>query len=363
MARRCDVLVVGAGPAGSTCAAHLVAAGFDVVIADRAVFPRAKPCAGWITPEVTASLRLDLDDYARGRTLQPVDGFEVGVLEGRRVACVFDHVVSYAIRRCELDAYLLRRCGAEVLEGVAVTHAGRRGDAWRAAGVEATMLVGAGGHFCPVARLLNPDEQASPSLIVAQEAEIELPRSFACPVSGTRPELYFCRDLRGYGWCVRKGDRLSVGMGRQDPVDLAPAVRAFVAGLQRAGRLPAPLLADWHGHAYLPYGRQARRRVGERILLIGDAAGLAFPSSGEGILPAVESGRLAAEVIARAAPCFDGARLAAYEYALSRRLGAPPAAETGTHQARPLRAWLARWAMGVPCAARRVLVSRFLHHA
>ena len=78
--QHCDVLIVGGGPAGSSCAWMLHRAGLDVVVLDRAVFPRDKVCAGWITPPVVAALHLDLDDYRRGRTLQPITGFRTGVI-------------------------------------------------------------------------------------------------------------------------------------------------------------------------------------------------------------------------------------------------------------------------------------------
>src|SRR5439155_2779664 len=76
----CDVLIVGGGPAGSTCAWALGRAGLEVVVMDAAVFPRDKVCAGWITPQVIAELDLDLDDYRRGRTLQPITAFRTGLL-------------------------------------------------------------------------------------------------------------------------------------------------------------------------------------------------------------------------------------------------------------------------------------------
>ena len=69
----CDVLIVGGGPAGSTCARALKNAGLDVLILDKSVFPRDKVCAGWITPQVVEELDLDVDDYRRGRVLQPID--------------------------------------------------------------------------------------------------------------------------------------------------------------------------------------------------------------------------------------------------------------------------------------------------
>ena len=75
---RCDVLIVGGGPAGSSAAWALRDAGLDVVVLDRREFPRDKTCAGWVTPQVVESLELDLADYARGgRTLQPLHGFAV----------------------------------------------------------------------------------------------------------------------------------------------------------------------------------------------------------------------------------------------------------------------------------------------
>ena len=71
-----DVLVVGGGPAGSSLARALRRAGLDVTVMDRSTFPRDKVCAGWITPAVVQALDLDLEDYGRGRVLQPIQGFQ-----------------------------------------------------------------------------------------------------------------------------------------------------------------------------------------------------------------------------------------------------------------------------------------------
>ena len=69
---RCDVLIVGGGPAGSSCAWALRGSGLDVAVMDRSTFPRDKVCAGWITPPLVDALQVDLADYALGRTLQPI---------------------------------------------------------------------------------------------------------------------------------------------------------------------------------------------------------------------------------------------------------------------------------------------------
>ena len=86
----CEVVIVGGGPAGSSCAWRLRQAGFDVVIVDKAVFPRHKVCAGWITPPVLDELQIDLHEYGERRTFQPITGFRVGMIGDDNVveACV-----------------------------------------------------------------------------------------------------------------------------------------------------------------------------------------------------------------------------------------------------------------------------------
>ena len=112
-----DVLIVGAGPAGSTCAGQLKRYGMNVLLIDKARFPRDKVCAGWITPQVLESLQLDPKDYGPHRTLQPITGFRVGVMAHSSVNIDYGSVVSYGIRRCEFDEFLLRSSGVPVIEG------------------------------------------------------------------------------------------------------------------------------------------------------------------------------------------------------------------------------------------------------
>src|SRR5262245_29244717 len=100
MTDHADVIVVGGGPAGSSCAWKLRQAGLDVVVIDRARFPRDKVCGGWITPQVVDELRLDLDDYQSSRTLQPITAFRTGLVgQAASVETVYDRPVSYGIRR------------------------------------------------------------------------------------------------------------------------------------------------------------------------------------------------------------------------------------------------------------------------
>src|SRR4029453_16603656 len=98
----CDAVVVGGGPAGSSCAGVLARAGFDVIVLDKSNFPRDKVCAGWITPQVVETLQIDLDDYRRARTLQPIEAFVTALAHRPATTVHYDRVVSYGIRRYEL---------------------------------------------------------------------------------------------------------------------------------------------------------------------------------------------------------------------------------------------------------------------
>jgi len=335
----CDVLIVGGGPAGSACAWQLRRAGIDAAILDRSVFPRDKICGGWITPEVLALLEIDPAAYAISRILQPITGFRTGAIGARGIETPYHAPVSYGIRRREFDHFLVERSGAPVLAGTALETLERRGDHWIANGaIHARIVVGAGGHFCPVVRLVGAKSEAEHA-VVAQEAEFEMTAAqiAACAVRADTPELYFCPDLCGYGWCFRKTNVLNLGLGRADPHRLSTHVRDFFRVLRARIGFDPPVP---RGHAYLLYGSSPRRISGDGWLLIGDAAGLAYPFSGEGILPAVESGLLAAAAIA--AGCIGQ-----YPIALRDRFGAPAG-------------WLERAGAKIPPGLRRRLAPRLL---
>ena len=162
------------------------------------------------------------------------------------------------------------------------------------------------------------------SAVVAQEIEFEMSDSAAgaCRVREEIPELYFCADMQGYGWCFRKGNILNIGLGRADPHRLSAHVTDFQRFLKSSRRISFDV-PPLHGHAYLLYGTSTRNIVGEGYVLVGDAAGLAAPQSGEGIRPAIESGLLAAQSIAAANGRYSQERLESYR--TRPRAGANPA--------------------------------------
>ncbi len=289
-----DVIVVGGGPAGSTAARRLVASGLRVLVLDRADFPREKLCAGWISEPIWDALELSPAAYPRG--LWTWERCHVHY-QGRQAAV---KTRGYFIRRYELDDFLLRRSGAELVRHtVASIRRGEKGwvidDRYRA-----RYLVGAGGTHCPVARLLAPRRTERP--VGVQEIEYEAGEMAVAARRLGRdgePELLLHDDVGGYSWNVPKTGWLNVGCGTMD----ARQVRQAWAHAREHFRdhLPpdaATRLAEAKGHSYYLFDPAHLERCEEDgALLVGDALGLAQPITAEGILPAVISGRLAADAI------------------------------------------------------------------
>lgn len=364
----CDVLIVGGGPAGSSCAWRLRSRGLRVVVLDKARFPRDKTCAGWVTPAVIDTLQIDLDDYRRRNVLQPITGFAVALDRRQPVINHYDKPISYGIRRCEFDHYLLQRCGADVRQQVALKDLRREGERWIVNDTwSAPMLVGAGGHFCPVVRALEAKQPDSETVVAAKEAEFEMTdaQMRQCAVEPQVPELYFCRDLKGYGWCFRKENVLNIGLGREDKHHLSEHLQAFCDDLKKRGRIPADLQTRFKGHAYLLYGHTPRRLVDEGAVLIGDAAGLAYRQSGEGIRPAIESGLLAADAIVKAGGCYTASALRSYEKAIEQRFGTREGSNThpsGGQIASRVKQWLAGLLLRSRWFNRNVVIDRWFLH-
>lgn len=358
-----DLIIVGAGPAGSTLARALQDSGKRILLMDKQDFPRDKTCAGWVTPAVLDSLDIDPEDYRKERILQPIRRFRIGIMGQAPVENGYDEVVSYGIRRCEFDTYLLNRARVPKQLSTTVKTIHRSGDHWVINDTWSTpLLVGAGGHFCPVARLLGEGPGRHETVVAAKETEFAMTPDQAnrCQVRADTPELWFCRDLKGYGWIFRKGDYLNIGLGREDSHRLSEHLQSFVDDMVARQRVPADLPGRFHGHAYLLYGHAQRPLTGDGVLLIGDAAGLAYTRSGEGIRPAIESALLAARVIDRA-PDYSVHALDGYREALEEHFGK----RTGSAELRVpdwIKIPLARTLMRSPWFTRSVVTDQWFLH-
>jgi flavin-dependent dehydrogenase len=363
----CDILIVGAGPAGSSCAWKLRDSGLTTVILDKQIFPRDKVCGGWVTPPVLQELKIDVAEYARSRVLQPIHGFLTSVMGGREMKTDYGKPISYGIRRCEFDDYLLKRCGASIQQGTPLTSLERSGENWIVNGqFRAGLVVGAGGHFCPVARYRGANARNEIS-VAAQETEFEMSESQSkqCSIRPELPELYFCADMKGYGWCVRKNNFLNVGLGRLDPHVLPEHVAGFVDFLKTSGKIGFDLTSHLRGHSYLLYGHSKRDVARDGVLLVGDAAGLAYSQSGEGIRPAVESGLLAGEAILAADGKNGPALCKTYKSFLATRFGKSQKEwtfEIGGHLPTWLVSSLSRFLLASQWFSRRVVLEQWFLH-
>ena len=362
-----QVLIIGGGPAGSSCAKRLKERGVDALLIDKQQFPRDKTCAGWVTPPVFEALGIDPAEYPSDNVLQPITSFRTGILGGKEVHTQYEDIVSYGIRRCEFDDFLLQRSGAQARLGEPLKSLERDGDSWIVNRVmRADLVIGAGGHFCPVARQLGNRKQPRASVVAAQEIEFEVaPADLEQgSVAAETPELFFCRDLQGYGWCFRKGNFLNIGLGRVERDRLSEHVADFCRFLTETGKVACEIPAKLHGHAYQLYERINPTLCDDGVLLIGDAAGLSYPQSGEGIRPAVESALMAADVIAAANGRYTRDNLAPYADRIVERFGKPRSTAITDHLPHGMLRFLAARLMGSRWFSRRVVLDKwFLHRA
>ena len=304
-----DVIVVGAGPGGSTAAHRLSALGKRVLMLDRQSFPRVKVCAGWITPPVLNLLGLRAADYPH--TLQTFCSGSV-VLQEKYYETHFPRTASYGIIRQEFDTFLARRAeaaGVTFLEDVRIKEIelvdldgkpgvqvrSEEGNQW-----SARLIIGAGGTGCPVARKWGRKAKQE-TIIQATESETRVGSDTLrrlTPYYGTT-ELFPEPDFFGYAWYVTKGDWVNIGIGRfsHKTAQLDIHRSEFMNSLRNMGRLSGieEQMVPFARHAYKLYDEVPRQIFGDCFLLIGDAGGFASKWAGEGIRPAIETAIFAAE--------------------------------------------------------------------
>jgi len=291
-----DVIIAGAGPAGSTAAYWLSEAGYQVVVLEKEELPRYKPCGGGIPQAVLDRFPFDFSAIVE-RWVQSVrfrfrDGCEVAAeLPDRSVAMVM---------RDRFDLHILEHADADVRDqeplvdlrqdesGVTVTTAS--GDTLRA-----RYLIGADGANSRVSRLVGLRQDARTGIAI--EAEVPVGRDLL--EEYTDAALFvFGTPSRGYLWVFPKAEHLSVGAGtfQKRLNNMKPLLRGEMnrLGISIDG-------ARLRGHPLPIHAKREPLQKG-RVLLTGDAAGLMDPLLGEGIRHAVDSGRLAAESLLNGGP-------------------------------------------------------------
>ena len=313
---RFDAIVVGAGPAGSTAAFRLSRAGARVLLLDRERFPRDKPCGGGLTYRAVRQLPPTV-------TVEPVvedtvRRCQLGLAYEKRFERRSDEPLILMTQRRRLDAYLADQAaatGAEFRDGVRAT-------ALELEDGGATVRFDGSSAFAPV--VLGADGVNG---LTARAVDLHGARHHAVALEGNVSHAHAREDYRGrvlvelgavpggYAWVFPKGDHVNVGVGGWESE--GPRLRAHLERACSEYGLPAERLESVRGYR-LPMrqaGAGARRG---RVLLVGDAAALVDPLSGDGIYEALVSARLAAE---SALALLAGGSLDAYERALERELG------------------------------------------
>jgi len=319
---RTDVLVVGAGPAGSAAAAWAAQAGFDVLLADAAVFPRDKTCGDGLTPRAIGELqKLGLEDWLRAHAVNRglrAHGFGQTLLlpwPGGTLPAW-----GSAVARTELDDHLRTtaiKAGAEAIEGARAVGVRMHGD--RVAAVEFARGSGQGAERFEVAcdRLVVADGVRSPlGKLLGREWHRETVygvagRSYADSTMSDDPWISSHLELRdeqgqvlsGYGWIFPLGNgEVNVGVGtlatakRPAEIAIKPLMTHYAA--QRRADFGLGEELRMSTSALLPMGGAVSGVAGANWALIGDAAACVNPLNGEGIDYGLESGRLLVETMA-----------------------------------------------------------------
>lgn len=290
--RHVSVIVVGGGPAGAAAATRLTSGGAEVLLLDRESFPRPKLCAGWITPKVISDLQFDIKAYPHSFLTFSRLAFSMYGLRFKVPS------VQHSIRRIEFDAWLIERCGAEVVQH-AVRRVRRDGDDFI---VDETYrcryLIGAGGTRCPVRRELFHTIRPRSDALQTVTLELEFAHDWTDPDCHL---WFFAHGLPGYSWYVPKQRGwLNIGVGgmagllKRRGTTIREHWDHLVHQLGRQFGIRPPHAPT--GYSYYLRDTTADARIGNAFLS-GDAAGLATRDLAEGIGPAIESGQRAADAI------------------------------------------------------------------
>ena len=335
---RFDVLVVGAGPAGSTTALHLARSGARVLLVDKARFPRDKPCGGGLTGRALRHLPCDVAPVVE----RIVDRMVLRARYRTTVDRTSREPLIAMTQRRRLDLHLAEQAAAAGADfrddarvsGVELDDAGvsaRIGEAR----VRASFLVGADGANGAVARAVGLGDgivrgvalEGNVPWSTLQRGDYE---SAAWVELGVVPG--------GYGWVFPKGDHVNLGVGGW--MEEGPRLRDHLDRLARAHAIDPARLSEVRGHR-LPMRALGAPAARGRALLVGDAAGLVDPLSGDGMYEAFVSARLAVEAIVAGRP-------EAYEVSLSAALDRHAAASWKAKRAADRYPRACLWALRAP---------------
>jgi geranylgeranyl reductase family protein len=288
--KRYDAIVVGAGPAGSTAAYRLAKGGAAVLLLDRARFPRDKPCGGGVTGRAARLLPFSIEPVVE----HVVAAVDLRLRYGKTLARGNAEPLVYMTQRKRLDHFLVQQAveaGVDFREGTKVSAVAVSESGVSVEGFEAKTVIGADGVNGITARALG----LGGNRVVGVALEGNLPYAKMDP----RP---FDRRLAlelgvvpgGYGWVFPKGDHANFGVGGWEAE--GPRLREHLRRLCEAHGVSPDDLEELRGYR-LPLREPRSTLARGRALVVGDAAGLIDPVSGDGMFEGFLSSRYAAEAV------------------------------------------------------------------
>jgi len=284
-----DVAIIGAGPAGTAAAFDLLTKGLRVLILDKIEFPRKKACAGGITPKAYRLFRYDISSMIK----QECRTIRINPCKGKPFFLKNENTLCHMTRREDLDFFSLNKVlekGAdfqvvkkiesisETLNFVEINTSGRV--------FKALYLIGADGANSKVRRLVSKGRFYKSRFALEADVKIDRPDRY-------QMEFDFSKLKNGYYWIFPKDDHVNIGIYSMDSTRRFQATQLFEYA---AERLHSNRLESLKGYPICTGGFKYKPDS-NRILLAGDAAGLAEPLLGEGIFFAIKSGQMAARAI------------------------------------------------------------------
>ena len=340
-----DVIVVGAGPAGSTAAKFLSEEGAKVLLIDKDKFPRDKPCGGGLCKHITEfdyiqeKIEKDSSNFlesicVRGKIVSPSTQYTTDYLS--------ETPLFYNVRRKKFDYELVQfaiDAGAEFLENCKVKEVfttQEKAVVKLANSREfiCKVIVGAGGAYDVVAKYLRKkerqNEKRGKDVGLAVVEEFEVGKEFIDKVYGKeRTSMINLKhaNLNGYAWVFSKHDVLNIGYGgfndEMKKIDIKNEFKNYLDFLKRNGYLPKWIESKKLKGAPLPFIGSMKKTYSDRVVIVGDAAGFVSPLTGEGIHYAIDSGKIASEVISKALEKedFSAQSLKSYQNIWRKRWG------------------------------------------
>jgi geranylgeranyl reductase family protein len=309
-----DVTIVGAGPAGSTAAKYLSEKGFKILILDKETFPRDKPCGGGLPMRVLERFPYIINENiiesysSSGTVFSPSLQYKIEISKTEPLmATTLRKKFDYELLKYATDAGAVFQPGTQV-SAIQTSNDNVQVIAHHGTMFDSEIIVGADGVNSTIAKNTGLRKTGTErGICILQEFEVDekiideyFKKSRHCYVHSR------FKTVSGYGWVFPKKKHLNIGFGiiqvdktQDQKLNLLECYKEYLTLLKEKNLIPQHLKeVPVRGGALLTHPLE--KTYGNRLLLVGDAAGFINPLSGEGIYYAMSSGQIAAEVIAEA---------------------------------------------------------------